>query len=121
MRAAEDQVLNSYRWIDQSAGIVGLPIDRAMDLVAQRGLPVRANAPQASTVTVPTQSSLGAKVQAVGGPLANPTGQPMEPPAPADPWATATYSISINRFSRSTIRPRTPKPAVKASSETSHG
>src|SRR5215469_1992116 len=81
MHAAEDKELTSYRWIDQSAGIVGLPIDRAMDLIAQRGLPARTTtAPQsaASNVTVPTQSSLGAKMQAAGGPLANPGGQPAE-------------------------------------------
>ena len=84
MRAAEDHVLTSYRWIDQSAGIVGLPIDRAMDLVAQRGLPARQSGPQsaAADVTVPTMSALGQKMQAVGGPLANPTGQPTAPPPP---------------------------------------
>jgi hypothetical protein len=69
MHAAEDHILSSYRWIDQSAGIVGLPIDRAMDLVAQRGLPSRANAPAATGVTVPTESSLGPKMQQPGGPL----------------------------------------------------
>src|ERR1700723_3740293 len=41
MRAAEDQVLHSYGWSDQQNGIVRLPIDRAMELIAQRGLPVR--------------------------------------------------------------------------------
>ncbi len=41
MRAAEDSVLHSYGWVDQSAGIVRIPIDRAMDLLADRGLPVR--------------------------------------------------------------------------------
>ena len=31
--------LNSYGWVDQPAGVVRLPIDRAMDLLVQRGLP----------------------------------------------------------------------------------
>ena len=31
--------LNNYDWVDQSAGVVRLPIDRAMDLIAERGLP----------------------------------------------------------------------------------
>jgi hypothetical protein len=41
IRLAEEQKLNSYDWIDQKAGTVRIPIDRAIDLVAQRGLPVR--------------------------------------------------------------------------------
>jgi hypothetical protein len=38
----EEQTLSSYDWVDQKAGTVRIPIDRAMDLLAQRGLPVRA-------------------------------------------------------------------------------
>ena len=41
MRRAEDAVLNSYGWVDRKAGTVRIPIDRAMELLAQRGLPVR--------------------------------------------------------------------------------
>jgi hypothetical protein len=37
----EEQTLNSYGWIDEKAGTVRIPIGRAMDLLAQRGLPVR--------------------------------------------------------------------------------
>jgi|SRR5882762_1072914 len=40
-RAREEAELNSYGWIDRTAGIVRLPISRAMDLVVERGLPVR--------------------------------------------------------------------------------
>jgi mono/diheme cytochrome c family protein len=39
LRAAEQQRLNSYGWIDQQAGVARIPIDRAMALIAQRGLP----------------------------------------------------------------------------------
>src|ERR1700691_2188855 len=73
MRAAEDQVLHNYRWLDQANGIVRLPIDRAMDLIAQRGLPARKESgPQsaAAGVTVPTASGLGPIMQPAGGPLA---------------------------------------------------
>ena len=38
-RAAEDADLNSYAWIDRSAGTVRIPIDRAMRLILDRGLP----------------------------------------------------------------------------------
>ena len=29
----QEEILSSYRWIDQSRGVVGLPIERAMELV----------------------------------------------------------------------------------------
>ncbi len=35
----EDQ-LHSYGWVDQKAGVAHIPIERAMDLIVQRGLPV---------------------------------------------------------------------------------
>jgi len=37
-RLQEEQTLSSYGWVDQPAGIVRIPIDRAMELIAQRGL-----------------------------------------------------------------------------------
>jgi hypothetical protein len=42
IRLKEEQTLSTYDWIDKNAGTVRIPIDRAMDLIAQRGLPVRA-------------------------------------------------------------------------------
>jgi hypothetical protein len=41
LRAREDAVLNSYGWIDKTAGVVRIPIDEAIKLTVQRGLPVR--------------------------------------------------------------------------------
>jgi len=40
MRAAEEAVLSSYGWGDQTAGFVRMPIDRALELILERGLPV---------------------------------------------------------------------------------
>lgn len=40
--AREDQHLNSYGYIDQKQGILYIPIERAIDIVAQQGLPTRA-------------------------------------------------------------------------------
>ena len=37
----EEGLLYSYGWVDEKAGTVRIPIDRAMDLLVQRGLPVR--------------------------------------------------------------------------------
>jgi hypothetical protein len=40
-RATEDSLLNNYGWIMKDAGVVHIPIDSAMALVAKRGLPAR--------------------------------------------------------------------------------
>jgi hypothetical protein len=45
-RYAEEERLNSAGWVDQNAGVAHIPIERAMQLVAQRGLPTT---PQAGT------------------------------------------------------------------------
>jgi hypothetical protein len=39
MRAAEEQRLNSYGWVDKEKGVVHIPIEQAMELVVRRGLP----------------------------------------------------------------------------------
>jgi hypothetical protein len=39
MRRDEEDVLNHYAWINPDRGVVRLPIQRAMELVAQNGLP----------------------------------------------------------------------------------
>ncbi|HLY41774.1 MAG TPA: hypothetical protein VKR52_11195 [Terracidiphilus sp.] len=42
----ENLLLDNYSWIDQSKGTVRIPIERAMELIAQRGLPVAQPAQQ---------------------------------------------------------------------------
>jgi hypothetical protein len=37
----ESILLNSYGWVDQRAGLVHIPIQQAMELLAKRGLPAR--------------------------------------------------------------------------------
>lgn len=41
LRAAEDAMLKGYGWVDRTAGIVRIPIDEAIKLTLQRGLPSR--------------------------------------------------------------------------------
>jgi hypothetical protein len=41
IRMAEEKTLYSYGWVNEQQGIVHIPIDRAMDLLVQKGLPVR--------------------------------------------------------------------------------
>ena len=38
----QDRKLATYDWVDKDRGTVRIPIDRAMELIAQRGLPVHA-------------------------------------------------------------------------------
>jgi hypothetical protein len=40
--AEENAVLSSYGWVNRARGVVRIPIDRAMDLLVERGLPARA-------------------------------------------------------------------------------
>ena len=41
LRAKEDDLLGSYGWVDRNAGVVRIPIDAAMKLTLERGLPAR--------------------------------------------------------------------------------
>lgn len=40
LHAREDLLLSNYSWVDQSKGTVRIPIEQAMQLIAQRGLPL---------------------------------------------------------------------------------
>ena len=42
LRAREEEILGSYGWVDKATGVVRIPIDEAMKLTLQRGLPARA-------------------------------------------------------------------------------
>jgi hypothetical protein len=42
LRAAEDAILEGYGWVDRKQGVVRIPIERAIELTAERGLPARA-------------------------------------------------------------------------------
>jgi hypothetical protein len=56
--SAQQKEVTTYGWVNQQGGIVRIPIDRAMDLIATRGLPARsaaetpANAPMVAPATV---------------------------------------------------------------------
>jgi hypothetical protein len=44
LRAAQERQLTTYDWLDKEKQIVRIPIDRAMELLAKRGLPARKRA-----------------------------------------------------------------------------
>jgi hypothetical protein len=59
VRLAEEQQLNTYGWVDQKAGVVRIPITRAMDLIAQRGLPVHAQGNAAAPAAGTSKAAAG--------------------------------------------------------------
>jgi len=54
VRGTQEEMLNTYGWVDKASGTVHVPIERAMDMLIERKLPVRESAPAA-------QSAEGAK------------------------------------------------------------
>ena len=81
MRAREDEILGSYRWVDPDRGVAAIPVAEAIEILARRGLPSRPAASAtsaASAVSLPTRSSLGlpADRRARGGPPLRRGGHP---------------------------------------------
>jgi hypothetical protein len=64
LREQEDLQLDNYMWVDQNAGKVVIPIDRAIELTAQRGLPTTPNAQEPTDITPPYTIGV-ARVEAV--------------------------------------------------------
>lgn len=89
-RAKEDQVLTTYGWVDKSKGVVRIPIDRAMDLILERGMPATA-----ATTTVggmprnPATATRGAVATPRGTAIipGNPAAYPPASGTPATPGA----------------------------------
>jgi hypothetical protein len=46
LHAQESSILSTYGWMDKKAGVVRIPVDRAMDLQLERGFPTRKEAPK---------------------------------------------------------------------------
>lgn len=88
LNTENQKALTSYRWIDKGKGVVGIPIDRAMELEIAD---LAANHPHAAgpitlPVPNPTPSTAGSPAQK---PVSAPTGnQPSPNPASEVPSAT---------------------------------
>ena len=64
MQGAEERLLKGYGWVDQKQGVTRIPIDRAIDVLAQRGVAARPQTPAAASgVSMPTESGPGVKAQ----------------------------------------------------------
>jgi hypothetical protein len=53
LHATQEAELNSYGWVDRKNGVVHIPIDRAMELLAQTNLPVATGTPVEITPRAP--------------------------------------------------------------------
>ena len=78
----EEQELTTYGWVDQHNGLVRIPVDRAVDMILQKGLPARAvgQAP-AETAITPVGSAAEPRAIGVAGPcgyLAQPASESAE-------------------------------------------
>jgi hypothetical protein len=76
LHVRESLLLDHYSWIDRSQGKVRIPIERAMELIAQRGLPV---APGMGTGQ-PSTPTYGETVE--GAPMEAGTSDVVLPPLP---------------------------------------
>lgn len=56
----EDLLLDHYTWVDQQQGAVRIPIGQAMQIIAQRGLPVVSGGPAQSLMTADVQPGVTA-------------------------------------------------------------
>jgi hypothetical protein len=57
LKAEQRAQLTSYGWVDKANGVVHIPIDRAMALTLERGLPARQDGSAAPTMVVQDSSA----------------------------------------------------------------
>jgi hypothetical protein len=77
------QLLNTYGWVDPHNDVVRIPVDRAMDLIIQQGLPARPASAAASADAAVTETATTPAVPAASG-LQGPCGYLVKPPAPKE-------------------------------------
>lgn len=61
LRAREDAVLNGYAWVDRRAGIARIPVERAMRLLADTGLPDALPSPASSSAAATPRTPVQAE------------------------------------------------------------
>ena len=60
---AERALLSSWEWIDRDNGVVRVPIERAMDLVAERGLPQRPDVKEEAVAAAAREAGAAKKIE----------------------------------------------------------
>ena len=86
LQATEQATLSSYGWADRGAGKARIPIDRAIELLIQRGLPVAPGSTRQFNDRTPNLDSTGGREPAPTSVAATPnTGQTQPEPAAETP------------------------------------
>lgn len=67
LRARENAELSKYAWIDKARGIAQVPIERAMEMVAAKGLPARKAPVPANMKTKPKTETEAAPAHGAAG------------------------------------------------------
>ena len=57
LRQEERRLLESYEWVDKSNGVVRIPIDRAIEVLAEKGLPYRQPGTSAPAAAAPSSGT----------------------------------------------------------------
>ena len=98
LNAENEKILTPYRWIDKSKGVVGIPIDRAMDLVL---IDLRSNKPHPAGPVVtpaPANNAASKASRRIGQeikPLTEPNPGPRLPPAIRKPARSSSSNVLL--------------------------
>ncbi len=102
LHVRESLLLDHYSWIDRSQGKVRIPIERAMELIAQHGLPV---IPGAQPGHLPTYGETPE-----GAPMDTANSDIVLPPAPlTDGFAPTGYEQELSTMRKAPEVAETPK------------
>ncbi|HEY1678150.1 MAG TPA: hypothetical protein VGG04_10615 [Candidatus Sulfotelmatobacter sp.] len=73
IRLREEDTLSTYGYVDKNSGTVRIPIDRAMELLAQRGLPVRSTSASTESASTAQPKAAGPSATKASGTKASGT------------------------------------------------
>jgi hypothetical protein len=87
-RAEQYAHLHGYGWVDETAGVARVPIDKAKEMLLKKGLPVRpelADDTEGTHVAAGGESNSGRTIPAGGADQSSPSAPAAAPAAPAAP------------------------------------
>jgi hypothetical protein len=62
----QDELVNTYGWVDSQNGVVRIPVERAMDILLQKGYPLRGASPPRSGATKEPRAAAAPPSQSSG-------------------------------------------------------